>query len=115
MFFCSFSVASVTPWINNAKPIVISFVSLFDIISIAFLDLNILSWITAVDSEAAAVNFGGTNTFLAIGVNTSYIINNGNGPKGLPRNAPDCIIFDSWVFDNFTLTNETFEKIFVKT
>ena len=33
-----------------------------------------------------------------------------NGPKSLPRNPPDCAIFDNWVFDNFLLADEPFAK-----
>ena len=35
----------------------------------------------------------------------------GNGPRTLPRNPPDCIILDIWIFDNLIL----FEKLFLKT
>ena len=33
-----------------------------------------------------------------------------NGPKSLPRNPPDCIILDNWVFDSLLLVVELYEK-----
>ena len=49
-------------------------------------------------ADAAAVNPKGINTLLANGVITLFI--NGNpvfnkGPSNLPKNPPDCIIFDN--------------------
>ena len=34
----------------------------------------------------------------------------GNGPRSLPKNPPDCTIWNSWVFDNFKLADELFAK-----
>ena len=34
-----------------------------------------------------------------------------NGPKSLPKNAPDCPISDDRVFDNFVLADEPFAKV----
>ena len=35
-----------------------------------------------------------------------------NAPRSLSRNLPNSIILDSWVFDNFTSTDELFENPF---
>ena len=55
----------------------------------------------------------GINTLLANGMVTFFI--NGNpvfnkGPSNLPRNPPDCIIFDNWGFENLESTHELFEN-----
>ena len=73
--------------------------SLFDIISVALLpDPNIFLCIPASAADASAVSPKGINTLLATGVITLFI--NGNpvfnkGPSNLPKNPPDCIIFDN--------------------
>ena len=64
-------------------------------------------------ADAAAVSPKGINTLLANGVITFFI--NGNpvfnkGPSNLPKNPPDCIIFDNWVFENLILTDELLEN-----
>ena len=62
---------------------------------------------------AAAVNPNGIKMLLANGFNTFFIKGNAvfsNGPKGLPRNPPDCLILCNWVFDNFILADELFVK-----
>ena len=33
-----------------------------------------------------------------------------NGPRSLPRNPPDCIILNNWVFDTLILAYELFVK-----
>ena len=33
-----------------------------------------------------------------------------NGPKSLPRNPPDGIILDNWVFDSLISADELFAK-----
>ena len=33
-----------------------------------------------------------------------------NGPKGLPKNPPDCPILCNWVLNNFILAEEVFAK-----
>ena len=33
-----------------------------------------------------------------------------NGPRGLPRNPPDYVILDNWVFDNLISANELLAK-----
>ena len=72
--------------------------SLFDIINVAFPDLNIFLCISASAANAAVVNPKGINTFLANGVITFFI--NGSpvfnkGPSNLHKNPSDCIIFDN--------------------
>ena len=74
--------------------------SLFYIISVALLpDPNIFLCIPASTADAAAaVNSKGINTLSANGVITFFI--NGNpvfnkGPSNLPKNPPDCIIFEN--------------------
>ena len=72
--------------------------SLFDIISVAFPDCNIFLCIPAPAADAAAVSPKGINTLLANGVIIFFI--NGNpvfnkGPRNLPKNPPDYIIFDN--------------------
>ena len=71
----------------------LSFFSLFDIISVAvFPDPKIFLCVTTSAAEAAAVNPKGTKTLLANGLITFFI--NGdpvfsNGPSNLLRNPPD--------------------------
>ena len=72
--------------------------SLFDIISVVFPDPNIFLCIPASAADAAAVNPKGINTLLANDLITFDIKGNpvfSNGPSNLPRNPPDCIIFDN--------------------
>ena len=60
--------------------------------------LTLFSSIPASASAAAAVNPRVIKTPLANGLITFFINSNpvyGNGPKSLPRNAPDCIILDN--------------------
>ena len=33
-----------------------------------------------------------------------------NGQRSLPRNSSDCVILDSWVFDDFISLDELFAK-----
>ena len=59
---------------------------------------RILRSFHASAADAAAVNPNGTKTLLANGLITLFIKGNpvlSNGPKSLPRNPPDCIIFDN--------------------
>ena len=64
-------------------------------------------------ADAAAVSPKGIKTLLTGGFITFFI--NGNpvfskGPSNLPRNPPDCIIFNNWVFDNLISIDELFAK-----
>ena len=73
--------------------------SLFDIINVAvFTHPNIFLFIPASAADAAAVSPKRISTLLANGVITFFV--NGNpvfnkGPSNLPKNPPDCIIFDN--------------------
>ena len=69
-------------------------------------------WITSsVAATAAAVNCNGIKTLSANGLSTFFIKGKpvfSNGPKSLLKKAPDCLVLDIWVFDNFILTYEIF-------
>ena len=72
--------------------------SLFDIISVIFPDPNILLCIPVSAADAADASPKGINTLLANAVITFFT--NGNpvfhkGPSSLPKQPPDCIIFDN--------------------
>ena len=91
----------------------ISSTSLFGIINVVFPDRNIFLCTPASAADAAAVNPKGIKTLLANSLITFFINGNpvfSNGPNYLPRNPPDCIIFDNWVFDNFISANKSFAK-----
>ena len=76
-----------------------SSISSIDIINVVvFPDPNIFLCIHASAVDAAAVNPKGIETLLANGLITLFISGNpvfSNGPSNLPRNPPDCIIFDN--------------------
>ena len=79
---------------------------LYSLIPIFFL------YIPASAAEAA-VDPKGINTLLANGLITFDIQCNpvfSKGASNLPKNPPDCIIFDNWVFDNLILADELFAK-----
>ena len=60
---------------------------------------------------AAAVNPRGIKTLLANGLITFFISGNpvfSNGSRGLPKNPPDCIILDIWVFNNLISVDKSF-------
>ena len=68
----------------------------------------------AAAAAAAAVNPNGIKTLIADGLITLFI--NGspvfnNGPRSIPRNPPDSIILDNWVFDNLISVDELFAKV----
>ena len=61
-----------------------------------------------VPASTAAVNPNYIKILLANGWSTFFI--NGkptftNGPRRPPRNPPDSIVFDIWIFDSFILIN----------
>ena len=59
--------------------------------------------ILASAAVAAAFNTKGIKTLFANGLIRFFINGNPvfiNGPRSLPRNPPDYIILDIWVFDN---------------
>ena len=87
--------------------------SLFDIISVVFPDPNIFLCIPASAADAAAVNPNGINTLFANGLITLFIDGNpdfNKRPNNLPKNPPDCILFDNWVFENLISADELFAK-----
>ena len=91
-----------------------SSISSFEIIRVVLLwpDPKIFLCIPA-SAAAAAVNPKGIKTLLANGFITLFIKGNpvfSNGLKSLPRNPPDCIIFDNWVFDNLIPVDKWLEK-----
>ena len=78
-------------------------------------DPNIPLWIAASVPDAAAVNPNSIEALLANGLSTLPIKGNrvfNYGPKSLPKNPPDCPVLGNWVFDNFILADEPFEKAF---
>ena len=88
-------------------------------------DPNIFLWIAASVPDAAAVNPNipdaaavnpnSMEALLANGLSTLPIKGKpvfNYGPKSLPKNPPDCPVLGNWVFDNFILADEPFEKAF---
>ena len=64
-------------------------------------------------ADVAAVNHNGIKTLLGNGlitffINSSPVFN--NEPRSLPRNPPDCIILDKWIFNNLISIDELFAK-----
>ena len=62
-----------------------------------FQTLTFFLCIPASAADAAAVSPKGIKTLLANGLITFFINGNpifSNGPSNLPRNPPDCVIFD---------------------
>ena len=69
--------------------------------------------ILASAADAATVNPKGIITVLANGLITFFINGNpvfGNGPRSIPKNPPDCIIQDVWVFDNLISADDLWAK-----
>ena len=92
---------------------IISFISSFDIIITVMCDPKISFLIAAFVADAAAVNPNGITRLLANGFSTFFIKDKSifnNVPESQPKLSPDCSILDNWVFDNFILTDEQFEK-----
>ena len=66
-------------------------------------------------AAAVAVNPKGINTLLDNGLITFDIKGNlvfSNGPNNLPKNPPDRIILDNWLFGNLILADGLFAKAF---
>ena len=60
-------------------------------------------------ADAAAVNAKGIKKLLANGLIIFFIKGSpvfSNEPRSLPRNPPDSIILDIWVFDNLILADK---------
>ena len=75
---------------------------------------NIFFWIAAPPVDTT-VNPNDIKMLLANGFSTFLskdkpVLN--NGPETLPRNSPNYIIIDSWVFKNFTLFDEALPNPF---
>ena len=90
-----------------------SSISSFDIISAVVPNPKTFLCIPVSAADAAAINLNAIKTLLGNGLITFFI--NGspvfnNGPRSLPRNPPDYIILDNWVFDNLTPVHELFAK-----
>ena len=113
----SFWIVSLTPFNNKLESsidlnILIIILS-FDIISVVVLESKFFLSIPASAAEVAAVNPNGIKILLA-NVLIKFFINNNpvynNGPRSLPRNPPDCIILDNWVFDSITSVDNLLAK-----
>ena len=92
-----------------------SSISSFDITSVVFPNPNMFLCIPASSADAAAVNPKGFKTPLANDLITFFINGNpvfSNGPSNLPKNLPDCIVFDNCIFDNLILVDELLQKIY---
>ena len=66
---------------------------------------------SCIAADAAVISPKGIKILLTNGLITFFINENpvfSNGPSNLPRNPPDCIIFDNWVFDNLISVDEWF-------
>ena len=85
-----------------------SSISFFDIISVVY-----FLCIHASAADAAAINPKEIKTLLPNGLITFFISGNpvfSNRPSNLPKNPPDCIILDNWVFGNLISADEWFVK-----
>ena len=100
----------MTPFNNNPESsrdftiLIRSSMSLFDIISVVFPDPNIFY---------VSLHLLLMHTLLANGIMKFFIRGNpvfNKGPRNLPKNPPDCIIFDNLVFKNLISTDELFEN-----
>ena len=119
MHLTSFWIAYLTPFNNKQTSsrdltiFIISSIPSFDIISVAVPDYKTFLCYPASAADTAVVNPNGIKTLLANGFITFFF--NGslvfsNGPISLPRNPPDCIILDDWVFDSIISVDELFAK-----
>ena len=91
-----------------------SFVSSFDIISAVVPEPKVFLCIPESSADAAAVDVNEIKTLLANGLTILYINGNpvfNNEPRSLPRNPPDYLILDNWVFDNLISADELFAKV----
>ena len=69
--------------------------------------------ILAYAADAAVVNLSGIKNVLASSLITSFLNGNPlfvNVPRILPRNPPDWIILDNWVFDSLISADELLGK-----
>ena len=73
----------------------VSFISSIEIINVVLTDPDIILRIAESVAAATALNPNGIKTLLANGLSAFPIKDNPvyiNGPKGLPKNHPDCPI-----------------------
>ena len=78
-------------------------------------DVNIFLWTAASVASAAVVNLNGIKTLLANILSTFPIKGNpifSKRHKNLAENPSDYPILCNWVFGNFVLADEPFEKTF---
>ena len=108
--FASFSIVSLNPFNNKPESsrdstIFMSFISSFN-----HPEPKIFLCIPA---SATAVNPNGIKTLSANGLITFLINDNpvfNKRPRSIPRNPPDCIVLDNWVFNNLISVDELFAK-----
>ena len=70
--------------------------------------------IPAYAADATAVNPKEIKTLLANGLITFFVSGNlvfSNGPRSVPRNPPDCIILNIWVFENLISVDHFSAKV----
>ena len=88
---------------------------MLDIISVVFADPEFFGCIPASAADATAVDPKGIKTLLGNGLATYFISGNrvfSNGLSNLPRNPPDCIGFDNWLFDNSISFDNHSQKLY---
>ena len=71
-------------------------------------DPNIVLCTPASAADAAAVKTLLTNGLMTFVIKCNPVFS--NGTSNLPRNPPDFIILDNWVFDNLISVDEWFAK-----
>ena len=108
-FFASFSIDSITTFINipdSSKDLMnfmVSAISSFEIINSVVSNLRTFLWVLVSHAHCATVNPYGIKTLLDNGFKKFLINSNpvfSNGPRSLPRNPPDSTtIIDGCVFD----------------
>ena len=89
-------------------------ISSFEIITAIVLALISFLRITASAAKVVVVNPNCIKTLLAIGLGTFFINSRpvcNNGPRSLPRNLLNCIVLDSWVFDNSLTAIDYLQKL----
>ena len=116
----SFSIVLIAPYINkrdSSRNLIIfmtSPISSFEIITAIVLALISFLRITASAAKVVVVNPNCIKTLLAIGLGTFFINSRpvcNNGPRSLPRNLLNCIVLDSWVFDNSLTAIDYLQKL----
>ena len=91
----------------------ISSISAFEIINVVTPNPIFFLLIPASAVDTAAGEPNGIKTRLGNGLRTFFIKSKpdfNNVSRSLTRNPLDCLILDSWVFDNFILADKLFTK-----